>query len=443
VKGSWGEEIWRLVGVLALCVLLGLVTGQVRELLIIGLGVGVAWQLYNMHRLLKWLNAPDGGGERDVGGIWGEIYYRVSQLQRRNRKRKRKLGKMLAQFRASAEAMPDAAVALGPHWEILWFNDAASRLLGLRQLQDTGRSVLNLLRAPEFHAYVHAGSFDHSLEISAPRNTGQKLAMRIIPHAGNQRLLLAQDVTERYRLERIRKDFVANASHELRTPLTVIGGFVEHMRHEGTDCATRWARPLALMEQQTARMQRIIEDLLLLSGLESGQTGNRSEEVDVGAMIDEMVDEAVAAAGPDAPEITADTQSDARVLGDPQHLRSAFSNLVMNAVQHTPAGGGICIVWRLQDGSQGVFEVRDTGEGIPPEHLPRLTERFYRVDVARSRRRGGTGLGLAIVKHVLQNHDARLEIESEVGVGSTFRCVFPSARLVLADNEDTGRDAAE
>jgi two-component system phosphate regulon sensor histidine kinase PhoR len=443
VEGRLSEEIWRLVGVLAVCGLLGLLTGHLRDFLILGLVAAVAWHLYNTHRLLRWLSTSEGFAAVHAGGIWGEIYHRVSQLQRRNRKRKRKLGKMLAQFRASAEAMPDAAVALGPNWEILWFNDAATRLLGLRQLQDAGRSVLNLLRAPEFHAYVHAGHFDHSLEISAPGGAGQKLALRIIPHAGNQRLLLAQDVTERYRLERIRKDFVANASHELRTPLTVIGGFVEHMRHEGTECAGRWARPLALMEQQTLRMQRIIEDLLLLSGLESGLTGNRSEEVDVGGMIEEMVDEAMVAAGPDGPEITSDAPSDARVLGDPQHLRSAFSNLVMNAVQHTPSGGAIRIGWRLQEGGQGVFEVQDTGEGIPPEHLPRLTERFYRVDVARSRRRGGTGLGLAIVKHVLQNHEARLEIESEVGAGSTFRCVFPSARLVVADNEDVGRVAVE
>jgi two-component system phosphate regulon sensor histidine kinase PhoR len=441
VAGRWGEEVWRLAGVLAVCVVFGLLTGHVRDFVILGLAGGIAWHLYNTQRFLRWLNAPDSLGDREAGGVWGEIYYRVSQLQRRNRKRKRKLGKMLAQFRASAEAMPDAAVALGNHWEILWFNDAASRLLGLRQLPDTGRSVLNLLRAPEFHAYVHAGNFDHSLEIGAPGGTGQKLAVRIIPHAGNQRLLLAQDVTERYRLERIRKDFVANASHELRTPLTVIGGFVEHMRHEGTECATRWARPLALMEQQTARMQRIIEDLLLLSGLESGQGGVRTEEVDVGGLIDDLVEEATAAAGPDAPEITADARSEARVLGDAQHLRSAFSNLVMNAVQHTPADGRIEIRWRA-DSEGGLFEVQDTGEGIPAEHLPRLTERFYRVDVARSRRRGGTGLGLAIVKHVLQKHDARLDIESVVGVGSTFRCAFPPSRLVVADNEDDGRDPA-
>ena len=440
MAGGWGQEVWRLAGALAVCIVLGLITGHVREFLIAGMAGGVAWHLYNTYRLLEWLSAPDGLGDREAGGVWGEIYYRVSQLQRRNRKRKRKLGKMLQQFRASAEAMPDAAVALGNHWEILWFNDAATRLLGLRQLQDTGRSLLNLLRAPEFHAYVHAGKFDRSLEISAPGSTGEKLAVRIIPHAGNQRLLLAQDVTERYRLERVRKDFVANASHELRTPLTVIGGFVEHMRHEGTECATRWARPLALMEQQTARMQRIIEDLLLLSGLESGQAVNRIEEVDVGAMIGDLVDEAAAAAGPDAPEIAADARSEAAILGDPQFLRSAFSNLLMNAVQHTPAVGRVEIRW-WADASKGVFEVQDTGEGIPAEHLPRLTERFYRVDVARSRRRGGTGLGLAIVKHVLQHHEARLEIESTVGVGSTFRCVFPAARLAVSDNEDGGRDA--
>jgi two-component system phosphate regulon sensor histidine kinase PhoR len=189
------------------------------------------------------------------------------------------------------------------------------------------------------------------------------------------------------------------------------------------------------MEQQATRMQRIVEDLLLLSGLESGQALGEAEDVDVAALIDDIREEARAAAGPDAPELIVEVSADARLRGGSQYLRSAFTNLVMNAVQHTPAGAQIWIRWRL-DAGRGVFEVQDTGEGIPPEHIPRLTERFYRVDVARSRRRGGTGLGLAIVKHVLQNHDGQLEIESEVGLGSTFRCVFPATRLAFSANLD-------
>jgi two-component system phosphate regulon sensor histidine kinase PhoR len=427
METKWTRELWRLVGLLALCVLAGLLTGHVRDFLILGLAASTAWHLYNLQRLLNWLGSSGGFDPQDVGGVWGEIYYRVHQLQRRNRKRKRKLAKVLAQFQSSAEAMPDAAIALGVNWEIHWFNEAAIRLLGLRPTQDVGQTVLNLLRDPEFHAYLNQGQFDRSLEIAAPGNTGRRLSVRVIPYAGSQRLLLAQDVTERYRLERVRKDFVANASHELRTPLTVISGFLENLRHE-PDCPAHWARPLSLMDQQTARMQRIVEDLLLLSVLEAGQIPPAMEAVDVGAMAEDILEEALAAAGPEAPQIAVHIESDAGLVGNSQYLRSAFSNLVGNAVQHTPAGGRIWVRWRTGP-EGGVFEVEDSGEGIPAEHLPRLTERFYRVDVARSRRRGGTGLGLAIVKHVLQNHDGRLEIESEVGKGSTFRCIFPPGRL--------------
>lgn len=441
MRAGWSQEVWRLVGILALSLLVGLVIGRVRDSLLVGLAITLALNLYNLHQFLGWLGSSDGLKPREAKGVWGEIYYRVYQFQRRNRKRKRKLAKLLAQFQSSAEALPDAAVALGEGWDIRWFNDAAIRLLGLRPGQDNGSSIRNLLRNPDFHAYLGAGQFDRSVEIGAPVHLGRRLSVRIIPFAGNQRLLLAQDVTDRYRLERIRRDFVANASHELRTPLTVIAGFVENMRHDGSAEARHWARPLALMEQQATRMQRIVEDLLLLSGLESGQAVTDAEEVDVGALVRDIGEEAIAAAGPDAPTLITEIESDARLRGGIQYLRSAFTNLVMNAVQHTPAGARIWVRWRL-DGDRGVFEVQDTGEGIPAEHLPRLTERFYRVDVARSRRRGGTGLGLAIVKHVLQNHDGQLEIESQVGVGSTFRCVFPAARLLFSANLMAEREAA-
>ena len=441
MRAAWSQELWRLAGVLALCLLVGLVTGRVRDLLLAGVAGALFLNLYHLHRFLAWLSASAGLKPRDAHGVWGEIYYRVYQLQRRNRKRKRKLARLLAQFQSSAEALPDAAVALGESWDIRWFNDAAIRLLGLRPGQDVGGSIRNLLRNPDFHVYLNGGQFDHSVEIGAPGNLSRRLAVRIIPFAGNQRLLLAQDVTDRYRLERIRRDFVANASHELRTPLTVIAGFAENMRHDDSEASQRWARPLALMEQQTARMQRIIEDLLLLSGLESGQVVADLEAVDVATLVRDIRDEAVAVGGPDAPTLTVEVSTDARVRGAVQYLRSAFSNLVMNAVQYTPAGAQIWIRWRL-DGGRGVFEVQDTGEGIPAEHIPRLTERFYRVDVARSRRRGGTGLGLAIVKHVLQNHDAVLDIESAVGAGSTFRCIFPPARLVFSATLDDRREAA-
>ena len=366
MRAGWSQEIWRLVGILALSLFVGLITGRVRDCLLGGLAVVLALNLYNLHQFLAWLGASDGLKPRDAKGVWGEIYHRVYLLQRRNRKRKRKLAKLLAQFQASAEAMPDAAVALGEGWDIRWFNEAATRLLGLRPGQDVGSSIRNLLRNPDFHAYLGAGQFDRSVEIGAPGQLGRRLSVRVIPFAGNQRLLLAQDVTERYRLERIRRDFVANASHELRTPLTVIAGFVENMRHDGSAEAKRWARPLALMEQQAGRMQRIVEDLLLLSGLESGQAVTNAEDVDVGALIHDIRDEAVAAAGPDSPVLTAEIATEARLRGGGQYLRSAFTNLVMNAVEAVDAdGGSVEIVIRPHQPSHETAQAQFDAYGNP------------------------------------------------------------------------------
>jgi len=435
MHSRWTKEAWRLVLVLLPCAVIGWLSGYFFELVILGLGAFTAYYLYQLHSVLTWLESTSGRVTSDAGGLWGDLYLRISQLQRNNQERQRQLTGMLSQFQRSAEAMPDATVTLGSNWEIRWLNEAAGCLLRLNPSRDIGQPIVNLLRNPSFQSYLGSGDFDGGVEIGAPGDDRSRLSIRVIPYGEDQYLLLAQDVTERHRLERVRKDFVANVSHELRTPLTVISGFVENLQHDDRGCGEKWGRPLYLMRQQTGRMQRIVEDLLLLASLEGNQETAGREVVNVRAMLEEIVEETQAAMGQDEGRTFELEAQDAPLHGNSLQLRSAFSNLITNANKYTPPGGFIRVRW-LADAGGGVLEVEDTGEGIAPEHIPRLTERFYRVDVGRSREKGGTGLGLAIVKHVLQRHGAALEIESRLGEGSRFRCVFPPDRLAR-----TGRSA--
>ncbi len=428
MPSSWSQEFWRLVSVLAFCLVLGLLVGEVQTLLLLGLGAGVIWYLYNLFLLQRWLESPRRDNIPPESGVWGDLYYKVLKLQANSLSRKRRLRAWLSQFRASAEALPDGAVALDENWEIRWFNDAAARLLDLHPGKDVGNSILNLFRNPAFGRYLKGEDFSKPLAITVPGLPPIRLSIRVIPYGDGQWLLLAQDVTERYRLERVRTDFVANVSHELRTPLTVLSGYIENLQHSEDGCAITWERPLTQMSQQAERMQHIVEDLLLLAGLESNQHENRIDSVvDVAALAEQLQADA-RSARPDGATVQLDLRSKAGLLGDEAQLRSAFGNLVMNAVNYTPDDGKVTIRWFTDRTGQPCFEVADTGEGIAAEHLPRLTERFYRVDAGRSRQRGGTGLGLAIVKHALQNHQAELIIDSRVGQGSTFRCRFPVSR---------------
>jgi two-component system phosphate regulon sensor histidine kinase PhoR len=427
---GWSLELWRLTLVLAASGVVGLAIGQTAALLGLGLAGLLGWYLVSLRRLQRCLERDeDPQGPRNDTGVWGDIHERLRRQRKRALNRERYLSDELREFRVSAAAIPDALVSLGPKWEIRWFNDAATALLGLRAEADRGQSLIHLLRTPELAGYLEAQAFDLPLEINAPGRSDRKLTLRVIRYAEEQQLLIAQDVTQQYRLERVRTDFVANASHELRTPLTVVSGYVENLQHDESDCATRWARPLKLMADQTARMQRIVEDLLLLARLESsGRAEGALQVVGMRQMCAELGELGRSLRAEHAPVQVA-VETDADLLGDEQQLRSAFQNLLANAVNYTPADGQVSVRWYLDAQGRGIFDVTDTGEGVAAEHLPRLTERFYRVDTGRSRRKGGTGLGLAIVKHVLHHHDATLEISSELGEGSRFECRFPADRI--------------
>lgn len=427
-RPGWIQEFWRLVVLMLLAWAAGSVVDQVYLFLLLALLAYSLRNLYNLRRLAIWLGNPKFADIPIHFGLWGDVYSKVARVSLRQAQREKRLAELVNEYTASTSALPDGAVALDSSGRIRWFNDAATRLLGLQPAKDIGQPLLNLCRNPEMVSFVRNPDYARVLQISAPGDSERQLEMRIAPYGDDQTLLLAQDITERLRHERMRKDFVANVSHELRTPLTVIGGFIENLQMDENLQNDRMTRPLELMAQQTARMGRIVEDLLLLARLESDSNRNQSDRVDIGELIRNVADECQALAD-DVPRIDCEVTSTRHVLGDEKQLRSVVTNLVVNAINHTSAEQRVDLSWR-DEGAQSLLEVRDNGIGIAPEHIPRLTERFYRVDAGRSRDRGGTGLGLAIVKHILHHHDAKLEIQSRPQEGSRFVCRFSSSQLV-------------
>lgn len=425
----WPQVIWTLIGLLTASGLVGLVFGYPFLFMLFATLAYLAWHLKNLSRLEHWLRSPATSYEPpDGAGIWGEVFHRIYLMQQRNRARKRRLAAIISRFQESTSAMTDAMLVLRENNEIEWFNKAATRLMGMQPGKDTGQRIDNLIRNPRFAAYLLTGDYEDGLEMPSPIDEEMILFINIVPYGDTQRLLSARDITRVHLLEQTRRDFVANVSHELRTPLTVLNGYVETLRGEVDDEISPWRRSLDSMHMQTQRMQRIVQDLLLLSRLESVQNGQRHEPVPVPAILAALAEEARDLSGDKQHQI--DLQADNRWLqGHADELTSVFSNLIFNAVQYTPEKGRIAIRWWV-DAQGGHFQVSDTGIGIPERHIPRLTERFYRVDSGRSRSEGGTGLGLAIVKYVLQRHQATLSIKSTVGVGSEFTCHFPSVRVV-------------
>lgn len=425
---AWYNELWRLAGLL----LAGLLTGALfdRPLagLLLTLGIYLFWHLYNLNRLVRWLNESKSFQPPEASGIWDVAFEHIYRLQQRNQQRKRNLSRLLKRLHKMTSALPDATVELRPDSEeIEWWNTAAARYLGFEYPRDNGQRISNLIRHPAFLEYLHADDYTQGIEIPSPVNEGQTLRIRIVPYAGDRRLLVARDMTHVQKLERMRQDFVANVSHELRSPLTVVSGYLETLLDDdGLD--SRVADPLRSMQKQARRMNRLVEDLMLLSRLESDEPGLGGSIVNMPKLIALAVEQAREFSGQEGHGIETEVDEMLCLSGVENELYSAFSNLLLNAVRYTPAGGHINVVWK-RDGESAMFSVTDTGPGIEAHHIPRLTERFYRVDAGRSRARGGTGLGLAIVKHVLLRHQGRLEISSEPGRGSCFSCRFAEVQL--------------
>lgn len=423
----WRREIIRLLLWLAGCAFAGLVFGQVLIALLLGALIYIALQLSFAYQLHRWL-VSDRIEPTDGFGIWQEIYSELYRIKQRNRKRKKRLKSIVHEFQASTAALPDGAVVLDSQGRIVWFNGAAGALLALRSPQDLGQRLANLLRHPRVSRYLARNEEVGELEIRSPVNEADTLLLRLIPYGNDQRLLIARDISEQKRLEHTRRDFVANASHELRTPLTVLRGYLEMMEEEAGDEGplSGWQAPVREMGEQARRMNRIIESLLRLARLEGEGLTQKQAHVDVPAMIRSLVEDVRRSHG-ETHEIRVDVEETLTLYGRPGELESVFSNLISNAARYTPPSSTIEVRW-YRDDDHACFEVTDNGPGIAEEHLPRLTERFYRVDGGRTAEAGGTGLGLSIVKHCLEHHEGELHITSTPGQGSRFICRFPAQR---------------
>ncbi len=419
----------RILGLFGLAAAIGWLLGQPLSALLLAALACLGWQLFHLYRLEQWLRRgsptrPPSAYPFRPNAFWNEVYQHSFRLRQRSRKRKRKVSRILKQFQSAAAALPDAVVVLNEEDTVLWCNEAARRLLNLHR-QDSGLKVTTLVRHPKFVHFLAQRRYDESLDFPSPLDTDVVLSVRIAPYGKKQRLLLATDNTRLHRLEQMRRDFVANVSHELRTPLTVINGYLETLLDNEDAVPSRWQKPLSGMHQQSCRMLRLVGDLLMLSRLENQGERQLQHAVDVPALLDEIADDTIALSGERGHRIVLEADRGLWLRGHEQELHSAFSNLVSNAVRYTPDGGHITIRWQADE--RGVhLEVEDDGEGISPQHLQRITERFYRVNRDRSRDSGGTGLGLAIVKHVMLNHGGKLHITSLVGVGSIFACDFPA-----------------
>ncbi len=432
LSDAWRIEVWRLVGTLLASLLAALLTGHWALSLLGGLVLYVLWHLRQMYLVERWLMSGGSLAQApDSSGIWDQLVHHIYRLQQHNRRRKKRLTSILNRFHRSTEAMPDAAVVLGESNEIEWSNRAARTLLGIRNPQDHGQRINNLLRDPHINEYLRRGDFSEAIDVTSPLDEDIELNLRVIPYGDGQHLLMARDTSTLRRLEAVRRDFVANVSHELRTPLTVITGYVESFGDE--DVPQHVREGLDAIERQSKRMLSIVQDLLMLSRLELEPVDPKAAEiVAVARLLSGLVEDARRVSGDQAHRLELEADPDLGVRGVSGELTSAFGNLITNAVRHTPPGTRIHVSWRA-DGDGARLSVRDEGQGIDPRHLTRLTERFYRVDAGRSRARGGTGLGLSVVKHALSRNGSSLEIESVPGRGSRFSCRFPADRIVRLD----------
>jgi len=432
VSAIWAQTLWLLAGIASLVfapVALGFGLDWGLAAVILALLLMLAWHLLHLHQLMTWLEGPLNNPLPRGRSVWEIAFAGLHRRVRIRLGQQQVLSETLERFREAVQALPDGIIAYNRHRHIEWLNERAGSYFAISVQHDRGQALFNLIRHPDFVAYIEAAHFEEPLIYRGGRVEGLTLLLQVIPYGVDENLLVARDISQIERIETMRRDFIANVSHELKTPLTVVAGFAEMLADDHAAHAEDEIRHyLNLIYEQTTRMQRLIEDLLTLSALESGSSPLSEERVEIEPMLQSILADArVLSAG--RHEISLTMETSAAIAGCANELRSAFSNLAANAVRYTPPGGQIELTWRAHvDGAELV--VADTGIGIAAQHLPRLTERFYRVDRSRSRETGGTGLGLAIVKHVLTRHRATLEIESEPGHGSRFAARFPRRALL-------------
>ncbi|MEB3754918.1 phosphate regulon sensor histidine kinase PhoR [Acinetobacter sp. MD2(2019)] len=413
---------------------------------LIGFGLGYLWlcialgcvfflilQLRALYRVNDWIANRPYDVPPNLDGIWGALLFNIYRSQRQERVVQAEMVGLIDRAQSSLIALAEAVVLTDELQQIEWWNPAATRLLGLQEI-DRGRNILGILRQPAFVEYFHhLEQQPDGIKLKISLQEDRYVQIKLTRFGTESRLLVAYDITRVHNLEQMRKDFVDNISHELRTPLTVLSGYLE-MFSDQDDFNPRWKRPFEQMQAQTKRMNALVNDLLLLSRLENDKTIAKNQIVDMPSLMNQLFDDAQAYNSDYGHILNLDIDSHCDLIGSDIELASAFGNLITNAIKYTPKDGGVITIGWHNDQDHGYFTVEDNGIGIDPKHLPRLTERFYRVDTARSRQTGGTGLGLAIVKHVLMQHGAHLKIESRPNQGSCFKAVFPKERLYQTEH---------
>ena len=391
--------------------------------------IALTWHVYRLLSFERAMRSDNFDGFRYGEGVWEQIFSRFRFETDRASRRRKEYRMLLREIRKSTSAMPDGAVILDANNDIVACNRASKELAGLKRKKDRGQRVDNIIRDPELTRLLYDDAAEATVEIRSPVRDAEWLSCRVVPYGGEQKLLLLRDVTQRMRLSKMRRDFVANASHELRSPLTVISGYLDSLADDD-GMPPGWRKPVTQMRRQASRMRQLLSELLELSRLESAGPSRAEQSIDVVALA-KSAREALGG-HVNVARISVNEESQARLRGNEAEIETVIINLLSNAIRHTPADGDISVTWRARaDGAE--LLVADTGEGIDPEFIPRLTERFFRVDKGRNRDDGGTGLGLAIVKHILARHDAELVVTSEGGRGSEFCCSFPRERLVIAE----------
>lgn len=440
MQHNWSRYLRLIITALAGTTLVGFYFGEPLYGLLVGLVAYLWWTLVQARRLYQWLGNPSASDEAPQSiGLWGDIFDSLHKLNQNHLMTQDRLRARINRVQESTNAMRDGVIMTDARGAMEWWNGSAEYLLGFRRSTDQGQYIHNLIRNPAFKAYFDTRDYREPLEINSPAKPHIHLQIQISLFGDDDRLIVAKDVTRLYQLEQMRRDFVGNVSHEMRTPLTVISGYLETLVDHGDELPAKWRRAMNTMAAQASRMEALITDLILLSRIETGEHTVDDTLTDVDALLNQICHDARALSGDKGHQITVQISDHRLLQGDESQLRSAFSNLVFNAVKYTPAGGAITVAWSTnRDGAH--LSVKDTGIGIDPIHIPRLTERFYRADPSRHKDTGGTGLGLAIVKHVLINHDGNLEIRSKVGEGSEFICHFPRERLVERIPEQVPED---
>lgn len=423
------QEVWRLFWVLVAGITAGVMSSQLWPSIVLVLLAYSIWQLRQLFRLNRWIEQGLKRSQTpNAGGLLENIISSIYRLKTSRKRGKKKLAELLGQFKASAEALPDATVILTTTGEIQWFNEAAETLLGLQSPRDLGQRIDNLLRDPKFRKFLLATKRQQELRLTSTLDKDIVLSCRLINYGKDRLLLTVRDVSIREQLNRVRREFVSNASHELRTPLTVIRGYLEVMS-DNDNCPQDVKEKMHVILEQTGQMEEIIDDMLTLSRLENSPLeAGEGETLRVADMLQELVYATVQSGRADSGQITISVDDKLCLIGIQAEILSVCNNLLYNALQHNPAHTPIELQWFRSGSGAPCLVVSDDGEGIEQQHMNRLTERFYRVDSSRSRESGGTGLGLAIVKHIVQRHGGRVDISSTPGVGSSFTCCFAASR---------------